>query len=134
MSQIVLDDQLAANEVLAPFRRWFSVRRLQELRPTELILDDRVPELLLSLRQPTFVTIDRGFWNRRLCNPKYCVLYFALRDDQQEQLPGLLRELLRVPEFRTRRERMGKVARVSTHRVAFWQFRAPRLQYANFAK
>jgi len=129
MSRLVLDDQLGASEVLAPIRQWFSVRRLREIRPREQILDDRVPEVLLSVKEPTFVTIDQGFWDRRFCNPGYCLLYFAIRDDQQDLLPELLRKLLRRTEFRSRSRRMGVVARVSSRRVDYWTFRSPRLQH-----
>jgi hypothetical protein len=120
MSQLVLDDQLDVQVILPELPRGLTALRLQSLRPGELILDDRVPELLLDLKQPTFITIDRGFWHRRLCHSQYCLLYIALAKDEQEQLPGLLRRLFRLPEFRTRSARMGKVARVQKHRVTFW--------------
>lgn len=90
-------------------------------------LDDRIPEILLTLRQPTFVTIDHGFWNKRLCNPNYRVLYFSLRDDQQDFLPDLLRALFRRPEFRTRVSRMGKVAPVGLRTIDVWEFKKPKL-------
>ncbi len=61
MSQIILDDQLFDVEVLIPIARWITVQRLRDLRPGEVIKDERVPELLRRLRQPTFVTIDLGF-------------------------------------------------------------------------
>ena len=127
MSQLILDDQLSSSEVLRPLEKWITAQRLRDLRPDELILDDRIPEILLTLRQPTFVTIDHGFWNKRLCNPNYCVLYFSLRDDQQELLPDLLRALFRRPEFRTRVSRMGKVACVGLTSVDFWEFKKSKL-------
>lgn len=120
MSRLVLDDQLDIQVILPELPRGLTALRLQSLRPGEIILDDRVPELLLGLKQPTFITIDRGFWHRRLCHSQYCLLYFVLAKDEQEQLPGLLRQLFHLPEFRTRSARMGKVARVQKRRVTFW--------------
>jgi hypothetical protein len=61
MSQLILDEHVAIPIVLPALKKWISVGRIQELRPGELILDDRVPEILLTLRGPTFVTIDKGF-------------------------------------------------------------------------
>ena len=55
------------------------------------------------------------------------MLYFSLRDDQQELLPDLLRALFRKPEFRTRVNRMGKVARVGLTTIDFWQFKKPKI-------
>ncbi len=121
MSQLVLDDQVDLTIVLPAVEPWITAIRLQSLRPGEQILDDRIPEILLTLKTPTFITIDHGFWNRRLCHPDYCIVYFALRSDEQEGLPGLLRSLLHLPGFSTRAARMGKVARVDDDTVTFWE-------------
>lgn len=121
MSQIILDDQLFGLEVLVPIARWITVQRLRDLRPGEVIKDDRVPVLLRQLRQPSFVTIDMGFWDRGLRDARYCVLCFPLRNEEQYKLPELLRRLLRLPEFRTKTARMGKVARVRPTHVEYWQ-------------
>ena len=102
MSQLILDEQLKMAKLLPAIKKWITVQHIQDLRPTELIPDERIPAILLTLRQPTFVTIDSDFWDRTVCHPDYCILYFALSDDKQQSLPDLLRELLRHPEFSTR--------------------------------
>ena len=128
MSQFVLDEQLDHDTVLAPLQNWVSAERLTALRPGEHILDDRVPALLRALRRPTFLSIDSYFWRAAQCDPRYCILYFALRRDQQPLLPGLLRALLLLPGFRTRAARMGKVARISTRTIEYRSFRAQGVQ------
>lgn len=122
MSQFILDEQLDMQVILPPLRRWAAVMRLQELRPGEVILDERVPEVLLESGKLTFVTIDKDFWNRRLCHPDYCILYFALRDEQQKLLPPLLRALMKLKEFATRTARMGKVARIGPRRIDYFEY------------
>jgi hypothetical protein len=121
MSQLVLDDQLDVQQILPALEGWTSAIRLQELRPGEHVLDDRVPEIQRNLKTPTFITIDHGFCNRRLSNPGYCILYFDLMSHEQQRLPDLLRRLFRLPEFRTRSARMGKVGRVGEMAVTYWQ-------------
>ena len=121
MSQIILDDQLVDIEVRVQLAQWTTVQRLRDLRRGEVIKDERVPLILRESRQPTFVTIDMGFWNLRLRDPRYCILCFPLRNDEQRQIPGLLRQLLHLPEFTTKVARMGKVARVSQTHVDCWQ-------------
>ena len=121
MSQIILDDQLFDVEVLIPLARGVTVQRLRDLRPGEVIKDERVPVLLRQLRQPTFVTIDMGFWSPDLRDPRYCILCFPLRNNEQQLLPGLLRRLFQLPAFSTKAARMGKVARVSLSHVEYWQ-------------
>ena len=106
MSQLVLDDQLDVQIILPALKPWISAVRLQGLRPGEHVLDDRIPEILRTLKTPTFVTIDHGFWDRRLCHGGYCILYFALFADEQQRLPGLLRRLFRQTKFRTRAARI----------------------------
>jgi hypothetical protein len=122
MSQILLDEHISHPRVLLLLQKWIKVEPLTELRRGQHVLDERVPSLLLTLKQPTFVTIDRDFWKRHLCHPDYCLLYFPLRREEQGMIPDLLRALLRLPEFRTRAARMGKVARVSTAAIHYWQF------------
>jgi hypothetical protein len=121
MSQIVLDDQLDV-QILVPALAAWNLIRLQDLRPGEHVLDDRVPEILRTLHMPTFITIDRGFWDRRLCHPGYCLLYFQASKNEQKRLPRLLRRLLRLREFRSRAARMGKVARIRRDAVDYWKF------------
>jgi hypothetical protein len=84
-------------------------------------LDDRVPEILRTLRTPTFISIDAGFWDHAWRDRRCCILSFALRADEQWEIADLLRRLIRLPEFRTRAARMGKVARVSREGVRRWQ-------------
>jgi hypothetical protein len=121
MSQIVLDDQLDVQIILPALDPWITAVRLQSLRPGEQVLDDRVPEILRTLKTPTFGTIDQGFWNRRLCHSAYCILFFELRTEEQDRIPAQLRNLLRLPEFRRRAARMGKVARVDGAAVQYWE-------------
>lgn len=122
MAQIIVDEQLDEKEVLEPLRRLYSVRRIQDLRPGEHILDDRVPAMLSTVKKPTFITIDQGFWDRGLCSPHYCIFCFVVRLDQQAFVPEMLRALFRRPEFRTTACRMGKVAHISASAIEYWEF------------
>lgn len=118
----IIDNALADELVLKLIQRIATARSVRDLRLYEVIKDDRVPVLLRELSSPTFITIDEaGFWHRRLCNEAYCILYFAFSEAQQEQIPILLRRLLRLPEFKTKVSRMGKVVRVSLANIKYYQ-------------
>jgi hypothetical protein len=121
VSRFVLDDHLRGDRVRDGIRRWSTAEFLRDVRPGEVIKDERIPTVLRTLRTPTFITIDDEFHRRTWRDRRYCILYFALRSDEQDAIPGLLRRLLRMPEFRTRAARMGKVARVSRDHVSWWQ-------------
>jgi hypothetical protein len=99
-----------------------STRSIRDVRPYEVIKDDRVPALLRKLTSPTFITTDEaGFWHRHLCSAAYCILYFALSEYLQEQIPSLLRRFLRLPEFKIKASRMGKVVRMSLANIKYYQ-------------
>jgi hypothetical protein len=100
--------------------RWATAQYVRDIRPGEVVTDERVPAVLRTQRTPTFVTIDDWFWSRRHRDHRYCILYLALTAKEQGDIPAL-RRLLRLPEFRTRATRMGKVAWVSHDHVSWWQ-------------
>jgi len=129
VSQLILDNDISQPVVVPPLLKWITVELLQQLRPGEIVRDERVPEILRTLKQPTFVTIDSDFWHRRWRHPDYCILYFYLRDDEQHLIPDLLRALFRHPEFHTRAARRGKVAWVGTDSVRYWQFQVAQMQH-----
>ncbi len=124
----ILDEHLAYKRILAPLQKRLKFQRLIEVRPGEQILDDRIPEILLTLNRPTFLTIDQGFWSANWCHPNYAILFFALSRQDEDQLPGLLLDLLRLPPFRNRAERMGKVVRVGQTSIQYWEFGSDKLQ------
>jgi hypothetical protein len=132
MSQIIFDEQLNWRLVLAPVRRWITAQKIEDMRPSEIIKDDRVLQILRGLKQPTFVTIDAGFYDKRNRDRRYCILYFALTTRQQGQIPILLRRLLRLPFFRTKAARMGKVAQVKQTMVTYWQLGDDKLHELEF--
>jgi hypothetical protein len=121
MSQIILDEHLGRNQALHPIQHWITAKRVQDLRPGEVIKDERLPTILIHLKKPTLVTIDAGLWKKRYCDRRYCILYFAILDIQQNQIPSLLRRVLRLKEFKTKAARMGKVARVTFTHISYWQ-------------
>jgi hypothetical protein len=122
VTQIIVVEHIDPETVLEPIQAWTTGQRITDLRPYEVIKDERIPQLLHTLKQPTFVTIDSGFWNRDFLHPAYCIIYFALEDSQQYRIPQLLRRLFRLDVFRTRVTRMGKVARVRSDYVDYWQW------------
>ncbi|MCI0692087.1 hypothetical protein L0337_08800 [candidate division KSB1 bacterium] len=119
---LVIDAALSDKDVLKPLQKLMNTRSIRDVRPYEVVKDDRVPVLLRTLTSPTFITTDEaGFWHRHLCSDSYCIFCFALSDPQQELIPSLLRRLLRLPEFKTKANRIGKVVRVSLANIKYYQ-------------
>jgi hypothetical protein len=85
------------------------------------IKDDAIIPLLLQFQRPTFFTLDFGFYKRRLCHERYCIVYMDIEQDQTAQY---IRRFLRQKAFGTRTKRMGKVIRLSPERFSVWQLYA----------
>lgn len=123
---IVLDEQLLGRNIEQEIAKWYrgAVQFIIDLRPTTIIKDDAVPQLLGQLNQPTFVTInEKDFWRKVAIDNRYCLVCFALPDSRAGEIPASLRALLRRPEFRTKAKRMGKVLRITREAIQYYTFK-----------
>ena len=121
---IVLDDQLSAPYLKSEIEKWYagSVVVLGSVRPHSIIKDDSIPALLKELKQPTFITINYGdFWRRVKAHRGYCVICFNLPRERAREIPGSLRTILNLPEWRAKRKRMGKVISVSGGKLRYYK-------------
>ena len=120
---IVLDEQLQGLGLEEAVARWYrgAVIIVKKLRPGMVIKDEAIPALLRRLKQPTFVTIDyMDFWRRIPADNAFCIVCLELPTERVEDIPGRLRQLLRLPEFKTKKARMGKVVLVRETRLQYY--------------
>ena len=112
---IVVDEHLSYGDVTQAFQKWITAEQIGvELRGAKGLSDEQIPSLLRRLKRRTFITIDKIFYSPKLCDNAYCLIYFHLAMEQQNQISILLRRLFRIEGFRSVRERMGKVIHVSS--------------------
>jgi hypothetical protein len=71
--------------------------------------DANIIPLLRNRKRATFFTRDRDFWDARLSNSNYCIVWL---DIPAMQAADYIRRFLRHPLFRTAAMRMGKVIQV----------------------
>ena len=83
--------------------------------------DEAIIPLLLQFQRPTFFTLDFGFYKRRLCHERYCIVYM---DINQDQTAKSIRRFLRHKAFATKTRRMGKVICLSSAGFSVWQLYA----------
>lgn len=120
---IVLDEELQGLGLEQDIEHWYrgAVLIVKQLRPDTVIKDEAIPVLLRQARQPTFVTINHSdFWRHTPAESAFCLVCFKLNADQALGIPDLLRSLLRVTDFRTKRARMGKVALVGRRAIQYY--------------
>ena len=120
---IVLDENMLGLRLDQVIARWYPGRvcSITDLRPGTIIKDETIALLLQQARGATFVTTNvTDFWRRVPAHARYCIVCLALPNEQLRQLPDLLRRFLRMPEWKTKAGRMGKVARVSRRQLQYY--------------
>lgn len=82
--------------------------------------NDIIP-LLHTLRRPTFFSCDHGFYRGHLRHTGYCLVWLDVLDDEAA---AYIRRFLRHRSFRTQTQRMGKVVRVRSSGLSWWEMGA----------
>lgn len=120
---IVLDEHLKERGLTAAIAEWYpgSVANITDLRPGTTIKDDVIPSLLRTASKPIFVTINvRDFWRRIGPDPSFAIACFDWPHDRVRDIPRILRRFLSHRLFRAKRQRMGKIARVSESVIQYY--------------
>jgi hypothetical protein len=87
------------------------------------IADENIPGFLIQQPRPTFFTRDEGFYDKKLCHARYCLVYLAVRPNESA---SFVRRLLRHPLFHARAQRLGAVIRISSAGLLVWRLRESR--------
>jgi hypothetical protein len=128
MGQSVLTGKLA----------WYEgeVVSIKTLRPNTVIKDEAIPFLLSKQKQPTFVTdrCNAAFGRKSNRIRSFASSASALPITDFGEFPLLLRRLFRTEGFRTKRERMGKVALVTETTIRFYAVGQPFITEIPLAK
>ena len=87
--------------------------------------DENILPVLRRLKQPTFFTRDRDFWNPKWCHSRYALVYLDI-PEHEGQIAWYVRRFLRHAEFDTSAKRLGKVFHVRQLGVRTWAHGARR--------
>lgn len=123
---IIVDEGIHAKSLMAAIADWYpgQVTSITALRRGSIIKDDSIPALLRTVNEPTFITINvSDFWLQVEANRRYCLMAFDLPKERAREIPTLLRQLLQLPEFKTKAARMGKVVRITPSMIEFYTSR-----------
>lgn len=120
---IIVDENIRGALITQSIASWYTgqVIPVTNLRRETLVEDDGIATLLHQVRNPTFVTINViDFWLKFPPNRNYCIVGIVLIGEQTNLLSSILRNLLRLPQFRTKAARMGKVIRVRPSGIEYY--------------
>ncbi|CAG0945559.1 hypothetical protein ANRL1_02432 [Anaerolineae bacterium] len=121
---IVLDEEIYDLELAARIAVWYAGRviSITTLRPKTIIKDDIIPTLLCSASRPTFVTINGSdFWRIVSADPRYAIVCVDLPAWRVMEIPDWLQRALRMPDFRSKHARMGKVIRLRPSHIEYYE-------------
>ena len=80
--------------------------------------DEEIIPFLVRRRRSTFFTRDADFYDGRLCHSRYGMVHLAVHINEAAIF---VRRLLRHQDFNTYAKRLGRVMRVSSGGIWFWQ-------------
>lgn len=121
---IVLDENLKDNRIRDAIAQWYQgqVLFIRDLRPNTIIKDEAIPSLLQRVNEPAFVTINvSDFWIQTTPSPRFCIIAFEIPKERSLEIPLLLREILRLDEFKSKASRMGKIIHWTPTRIEYYE-------------
>ena len=121
---VIVDENLHSHRIIQAISDWYTSRVISvtALRPGSVIKDEAIPTLLLKVSQPTFITINvADFWKNVQPHKSYCIVTVTLPTERIAEVSLLLRRFFRLPEFKSKALRMGKIVRLTSERVEYYQ-------------
>ncbi len=121
---IVLDEEIYDPDLATQIAAWYVGRvvPITALRPKTVIKDEAIVTLLRSVPHPTFVTINvSDFWRIVPADPHYAVICVDLPARRVLEIPDWLRRLFRMPVFKSKAARMGRVVRLRPSHIEYYE-------------
>ncbi len=85
------------------------------------LLDENIRQDQRGLLQAWGISVhqrDLGFYDHRLCHPRYCLVCLSIG---KEEVASFVRRFLRHPEVDTKTKRLGVVIRVTHQGFSIWR-------------
>ncbi len=121
---IVLDEEIDDPDLAKRIGIWYAgkVIAIKTLRPQTVIKDDSIAMLLRTISEPTFVTINvSDFWRVIPVSPHYSIICVDLPTRQSDEVPNWLRRCFRLPDFKTKAARVGKIICLRPSRIDYYE-------------
>ena len=116
---IILDHNIPNDHAAQLQRRRVRFRQIGfEVGRPEWDDQQEILRFLHATKQITFFTRDLGFFLAPLRHANYCLVALTVPVLETAQY---ISKLLRHPDFNTRAKRNGRVIRVSTKSITFWE-------------
>ena len=126
---ILLDENIRQDQG-ERLRKWrIRFRFLVEDLAQPGIKDPEIIPLLHRLKQVTFFTHDRDYFDRSLLHRAYALVWLDVYDGEAAEY---IRRFLHHPDFRTQAKRSGSIVRLQPGGLRFWVRGKTGLFYASW--
>ncbi len=115
---IILDENIFADQRDLLQDRHITSRQIGVDLEKKGLSDEEIVTLLHQLARPTFFSRDQDFFDRRFCHARYCIVWLDVKPVEVAEYAW---RFLRHARFRSRKQRLGTVARVSPRGIVFWR-------------
>lgn len=103
-------------------RSWgIKIRQISHEVGRQGMKDEEIIPLLHQQGLASFFTRDLGFYHRRLCHAKYCIVCLAVG---QYEAASFIRRFLRHPAFNSKAKRIGKMILITHSGMQIWTLHA----------
>ena len=127
---IILDHNIPEDQAQRLRRRRVRFRQIGfEVGRPEWDDQQEILRFLHATKQITFFTRDLGFFRASWRHANYCLVVLTV---PVLETAHYVSNLLRHPRFNTRAKRIGKVIKVSTKNLTFWQIGRQRQSIAGW--
>lgn len=121
----ILDENVAIAQRRILESQRIPVRKVGDDIGRKGMQDEEILPLLHQLHRPTFFTRDRDFRDRKVCHPRYCIVFLKVAPSV---VAFFARRVLRHPSFDTQAKRMGKLIFASPNGLAVWSLHSDQIQ------
>jgi hypothetical protein len=127
---IILDHNIPEDQAQRLRRRRVRFRQIGfEVGRPEWDDQQEILRFLHATKQITFFTRDLGFFRASWRHANYCLVVLTV---PVLETAHYVSKLLRHPRFNTRAKRIGKVIKVSTKNITFWEIGRQRQSIARW--
>ena len=125
----ILDENIPKSQRLLLESRSLRVKQIGVDIGHKGMLDEEIIRLLHTLRQPTFLTRDKDFFDRQLVHAGYCIAFLAIDKDE---VAFFVHRLLRHRALKTKAQRIGSVIRVSSSGICLWRLHSKKEEFLSW--
>lgn len=115
---IILDENIFADQRELLLDRNITCRQIGVDLEEKGLSDEEIVTLLQQMARPTFFSRDEDFWDRQLCHRRYCIVWLNVKP---AEVADHVWRFLRHSRFRSHKQRLGTVVRVSPKGIVFWR-------------